>query len=294
MGLVAGLVAAPCSGPVTVLIAAVVGETGRLALGIGMMTVYAIGIGTLFFMLAAFSVQLPRGGEWMEAVKSVFGIALLTLALLYLKDAYPFLRAPLAELGTTVKLLAPMAAGVAGVGVLLGALHRSLHGPPSDRWLKVAGLALVVGGSFIRIGTGAASASVAAPTTVAGAAGGATADPSSPLIHFLELPEGLKLAQANRRPLFIDFGAEWCAACKELEKKVYPDATVRAEASRFVAVKVDGTNDSDELEKLYGQYGVVGLPTVVFFDSAGKTREDLKLTGYEEPADFLSRLKKVQ
>jgi thiol:disulfide interchange protein DsbD len=284
MGLVAGVLAAPCSGPVTALIAGVVSQSGSLGLGTLLMTVYATGIGTLFFVLAAFSVKLPRSGAWMDVVKSIFGIALVTLALLYLKDAFPFARGLLTRLGQSLIPMAPVAAALAAFGVLLGALHRSFHDAGMEKILKVTGIAFAVLGIFLRLGVN---------TPVAMADGPHRPLPGIEAAAFVGLDEGLKASAAQHKPMLIDFGAEWCAACKELEKVTYPAPEVKAEMKRFVAVKVDGTNDDDATEALYLKYGVSGLPTVVFFDSAGKAMNEAKLTGFEEPAKFLARLKKV-
>lgn len=286
MGLVAGLVAAPCSGPVTALIAGIVSGTSNYALGVGLMTVYAIGIGTLFFVLATFSVQLPRSGAWMEGVKTVFGIALLALALLYLKDAFPAIRTGVAALGHALGKAGPFAAAAVAAGVLVGALHRSFHGSPLDRALKTVGVALAVFGIFVRFG---APAEAAVAKAVEKGANTVAAK-----VAFVGLDDGLKQAKVAHKPVLIDFGAEWCAACKELEAKTYPDPAVQKEAARFVMVKVDGTEETDELDKLYAEYGVPGLPTVIFLDSAGKPVPAAKLVGFEAPGKFVERMKKVQ
>jgi thiol:disulfide interchange protein DsbD len=289
MGLVAGLVAAPCSGPVTALIAGVVSGTSNYALGVGLMTCYAIGIGTLFFVLATFSVQLPRSGAWMEGIKSVFGIALVALAILYLKDAFPALRHGLSSLGNALGPAALVTAAVVAAGVLLGALHRSFHGDGREQALKTAGVALAVAGIVLRLGAPAEAA-----TTVAVRDGATTITAGTGPVTFLALKEGLARARSEKKPVLIDFGAEWCAACKELEKNTYPDPLVRKEAERFVLVKVDGTDETDELDALYAEYGVPGLPTVVFLDSSGKTVQSSKLVGYEAPAKFVERMRRVQ
>ena len=257
------------------------------------MTVYATGIGTLFFILAAFSVKLPRCGAWMEVVKSLFGIALVTLALLYLKDAYPWARGGADPPGPAVQPLTPVAAAwrpsaccwgrctarsttaawIEGTQGGRARLRRARHLPAPGRELP------------------SALADGPHPGPTAGSTGGAAV---ATAFHRPGARRGSSGRPADHRPLFIDFGAEWCAACKELEKVTYPATEVKAELQRFVTVKVDGTNDDDATEALYRKYGVSGLPTVVFFDSAGKAVNEAKLTGFEEPAKFLSRLKKVQ
>jgi len=289
MGLVAGLVAAPCSGPVTALIAGIVSGTSNYALGTLLMTVYAIGIGTLFFVLATFSVQLPRSGAWMEGIKTVFGIALIALAMLYLKDAFPAARAAMASFSQAIAKVAIFAAAGVGIGVLLGALNRSFHGDGRDKALKGAGVALAIVGIFVRFAI-PASAEAKPKETVATNVGN---EPPQKSV-FVGLEAGLKAAHDQHKPMLIDFGAEWCAACKELEAKTYPDPVVQKEAARFVLVKVDETDDTDANDALNKKYDVPGLPTVVFLDSNGELVKDAKLVGYEAPAKFAERMKKVQ
>src|SRR6266536_2508957 len=89
MGLVAGLIAAPCTGPVLAAALAFVATKGSVVYGVAIMFAYALGIGLLFFVLGAFSISLPKSGPWMDTVKSVFGIALLAMALVYLRDLFP-------------------------------------------------------------------------------------------------------------------------------------------------------------------------------------------------------------
>jgi thiol:disulfide interchange protein DsbD len=92
----------------------------------------------------------------------------------------------------------------------------------------------------------------------------------------------------------IDIFADWCAACKELDRDVYVAPSVVDEASRFVSVKVDGTNEVDGIDKLYQRFGVQGLPTVAFVSSGGEMLNDPRITGYLEPDQFLQELKKVR
>ena len=292
MGLVAGLVAAPCSGPVTALIAGVVSGSHDLVLGTGLMTAYAVGIGTLFFVLSAFSVKLPRGGAWMEVVKSTFGIALVCLALLYLKDAFPFARQALNSVAQALVHVAPVGAAAVALGVLVGALHRSFHGDKRDQGLKFAGVTLAVLGLFMRLGV-SPSAAEGKPTVAVAKPGDKPEDLRQVPGTFTTLEAGLKAAQAQHKPVLIDFGAEWCAACKELEKDTYPAPEVKAELSRFIAIKVDCTDETDAIEALYKKYGVQGLPTVVFMGVDGKAVDDLKLVGFEAPEKFATRLKKL-
>jgi thiol:disulfide interchange protein DsbD len=251
MGLVAGVIAAPCTGPVLAAALAFVATKGSVAFGLGIMFAYALGLGLLFFLIGAFSVSLPKSGAWMDTVKSVFGVALLAAAGVFLKDALPALK-PLFLASRTAALAA---AGAAGLGAMLGAFSGGFQGAPLQRARKALGVALVVLGIVYASGSSAARS--------AGAASGLA------WVHQDEAG-ALARARAEGRPVIIDFWADWCAACKELDRLAWADPRVQEAARRFVTVKMDGSQDSDAFQRVFDKYGVVGMPTVIFIDAAGR------------------------
>jgi thiol:disulfide interchange protein DsbD len=270
MGLVAGVVAAPCTGPVLSGVLLHVATTQDVPLGASLLFAYALGLGVPFFLIGAFSLSLPKSGRWMEAVKSVFGIALLALAILYLRDAFPAIREALSL--ESVSFGALIAAALVFLGVLAGAVHRSFHAWPAEGALKSLGVLLAVAGIAMR-----PHAPLAEP-------------PPPPQVEWLTSEaQALERARSEGKPIIIDFYADWCAACKELSKITFVDRRFVAEAQRFVLVKIDGTDETEEIEKLYERYGVRGLPTVLFLDSSGKVRADLTVTGFL-PADKFADL----
>ena len=208
----------------------------------------------------------------MEGVKSIFGIALIARALTYLRDALPVLKGPLATLAP----YAVIASGVAALGVLLGAIHRSFHDAGAVRALKGAGVALVALGIFVRVSVPHAAAAEGAVKWVT------------------DHEAGLAAARAEGKPVMIDFFADWCAACKELDKYTYVDPAVSKELERFGTVKIDGTIEDEKILALYKTYGVQGLPTVVFLDSAGKVMPDPRVTGFVAAPAFLELVQKVK
>jgi thioredoxin:protein disulfide reductase len=270
MGLVSGIVAAPCTGPVLAAALAFVAAQGSVALGVSIMFAYALGLGLLFFLIGAFSLSLPKSGPWMEAIKSVFGVALLAAALLFLVGALPALR----PLFSAARAAAFAAAGLAAAGVLVGALTGSFHGPPAQRAAKGLGLALLVIG--IVYGAGAAGARERSRAA------------SFAWLHAYD--QAVARARTEGRPMIIDFWADWCTACKELDRNVWSDPQVRAEAARFVAVKLDGTDGSDAFNALADRFAVVGLPTVVLLDARGREAPD-RVLGAVGAAEMISRLR---
>jgi thiol:disulfide interchange protein DsbD len=249
MGLVAGVIAAPCTGPVLAAALAVIAQKGSVAYGLAVMFPYALGMGLPFFLIGAFSLAFPKSGAWMETVKSLFGVALLAAALVFARDAFPAMK----PLFSAARGAAIAAAAFAALGVLLGALHRSFHGDGADRLLKGLGVAALVGAIAYAAG-----------------ASDARARKVSALAWMQDEPAALGAARAQRRPMLIDFWAEWCVACKELDKHVWSDPRVQEKAARFVALKLDGTADDAPFQALVAKYGVQGMPTVVFVDDRGR------------------------
>jgi thioredoxin:protein disulfide reductase len=283
MGLVAGLIAAPCTGPVLAAALAFVASRGSLPFGVAIMFAYALGIGLLFFLIGVFSFTLPKSGAWMDTVKSIFGVALVALALVYLQDLVP----RLGRLFLPTSFAALAAGLVAAVGVLMGALGGTFEGPPARRLLKGAGLALVALGAFYSLGVGKARSA---------------AESSSGIAWMVNAEaEGLARARAEGKPVIIDFWGDWCAACKELDRTAWNDPRVEKEAGQFIAIKMDNSADkmadpktSDLVDAVMTKYGIVGQPTVVFIDARGRELPpDDRVLGVVSADDMLGRLKAV-
>ncbi len=283
MGLVAGLIAAPCTGPVLAAALAYVATQGSVAYGVGIMFVYALGIGLLFFIIGAFSVSLPKSGPWMETVKSLFGVALLAMALVYLKDLFPSVKSIFSPSPTA----ALAAAAAAALGILLGALTRSFH-DAQDRLAKGVGVALVVLGVVYANGVGSARAREAAKS-----------EGIAWLVN--QEVEGIAQARAEKKPIVIDFWGDWCAACKELDHTAWSDPRVREELKRFVAIKMDNSiekmddpKQAKAVDDAMAKYGIVGQPTVVFIDANGREPGTERVTAVIDGNEMLKRLRATE
>ena len=279
MGLVAGLIAAPCTGPVLTAALAFVATKGSVGFGVAIMFAYALGIGLLFFLIGAFSLSLPKSGPWMDTVKSVFGVALLATAIVYLKDLAPGAR----HLFSSSQVAVVAAAIAAAVGILLGALHGSFSGAAGRDLAKGVGVALVTLGAVYALGAGNARSSAAAAEL--------------PWLH--DEAEAIRVARAERKPIVIDFWADWCTACKELDHTAWSDPRVRDEAQRFVLLKIDGSESSPMVksglfDRTMEKYGILGMPTVLFIDPAGRELPaEARVTAAIGPDEMLKRLRAV-
>ena len=273
LGLVCGLIASPCTGPVLTGILAWIASTQNPGLGALAMGAFSIGLGLPFFLVGAFAVQLPKSGHWMVHVKSLLGIVLVVVALYFLNNSFGFatrfVSGSLAFIGVSI--------GLVVMGVLLGAVHREFGEPGAG--VKVAK------------GLGITLASVGGLFTILG-----LIKPDDSLLTLTwehkDVEGALARAAAEKRPLVVDFTAAWCGACKELDLKTFSERQVGKELGRFVAVKVDAThNDDPKVEAMLARFKVVGLPTVVMFDSRGK--EAARFNDFVPPEEFLKSAQAV-
>ena len=282
MGLVAGIVAAPCTGPVLAGVLTYVAAKRSAVLGFWMLFSYALGMGLLFFVLGASSLKLPRSGAWMETVKSVLGVALVAVAVGLL---LPFLPRP-DGLPVGPRAAAAASAVLAFAAVLAGALSLSFHASRRERALKGATLVLLLGAVGLRLGWF-----------------GNARVPEIPWLH--DERAAVEQARATGKGLLVDFSAEWCAACKELDVHVFSHPDVRAEvAERFVPLKIDATEETDEIARLEAKYGVPGLPTVLLMACNDPPPEQQqcavpqegpgRVTGFIPPSEMIERMRRVQ
>jgi thiol:disulfide interchange protein DsbD len=290
MGLVAGIIAAPCTGPVLSFILTLIAKDGDIAKGGVLMLAYALGMGFPFLVLGTFSqaiARMPKSGAWMEIVKGIFGLMMLGAALYYLRIGVPAFAHALTPLGAAwwpgVALLT--------VGVAVGALHLSFKmGTSADKARKGVGLALAIGGLVAFVAWATAEAPVIQGTQPP-IAWNVVKDEPDAVTRFDGL---LAEAKSKCKPVMIDFFAEWCIACKELDKYTYVDDAVRSEALRFTSVKVDATKETPALADIQTRYGVVGLPTIVFIDGHGEVLPDPRVTGFVKPDEYSGTMKRVR
>jgi len=270
LGLACGIIAAPCTGPVLTGILTWIANTKSAAMGAGAMAAFALGLGAPFFVVGAFAVQLPKSGRWMVHVKSVLGIVLLVVALYFINTALPVLGR---YARPTTQFLV-IALVVMAVGLVMGGVHRSFEEPGA--------------GPKIRKGLGILLATVGAFAFIAG-----VSKPTHSLAwEKITLQAARDKARSEKRPLLVDFTATWCGACKELDRDTFSEPDVASEAGRFVAVKVDATDDEDPVvSSTMGELKVRGLPTVLVYDSKGA--EALRCTDFVPPKRFLEAIKTV-
>lgn len=259
-GLVVGVFAAPCIGPPTVALLAFVGSQGDPLFGFWAFTVMGLGLGAPYLVLGTFSGlldRLPKSGVWMVWLKKLFGVVMVGAALFYLG---------LAIVPQHAVYTVPIT--LVGGGVYLGFLERS----GSSRKL------------FTRL-----KWAVGAAAIIVGVMG----------FQFLQKPsmewqsyseEALTEAQAAGKPVLMNFHADWCIPCLELDHVTFTDEDVIQATEDFARVKVDLTRyDSPEARAIRKRFDVAGVPTLVFLDEDGEEIENTRVVGFMGPEEFLEQ-----
>jgi thiol:disulfide interchange protein DsbD len=239
MGLVGGIIAAPCTGPALASLLLYAGITGNGTAGFFMMATYGVGVGLPLWLIAVFSMSV-RPGAWMDGVKSVLGVLMFLAALYFLKNVIPVLaRFASAQPAFALTMLALIV-----VGILAGAIHLSFHGSALERARKTAGVALLTIGLFGAINY--------------------LLTPKGKLVWLSDEAAAVADARAASRPLIVDFAADWCLPCKEFDVKVFSRPDVEAEMRRFTLLRVDLSKGDDEppLSTIKKKYAADTLPAV--------------------------------
>jgi len=268
MGGASGLVAAPCVGPALVVLLGFAARSGDIATGALLLFSYSLGLGTLFLLLGTFSnllTKIPRSGPWLNGIKYLMASS-VAFALLVVLQA----RLTIPHVSGLLLILATLG------GAILGALG----------YLSNRAILRTVGAAML----GLALFSVAIPYAPSQAT---VTEASAPLEWKSSLPELFAFAKQDDSIVMIDFWAEWCVACKELEVHTFSHEEVQPTLRELALGKVDLTEDTPEGVALSKKYGVLGLPSVLFFDSNGVEIEGSRITGFVDHKEFLAHLEKI-
>jgi thiol:disulfide interchange protein DsbD len=291
MGLLSALIVGPCLAPPLAGALIFISQTGDAVLGGAALFAMGMGMGVPLLLIGASAGKfLPRAGAWMDAVKAVFGVLLLAVALTMFERLVP----------TYIPYMAIMLAwGLLLVvsGIYMGALEPLGDGASGWRRLwKGLGLAIVVYGTAFLVGAALGSKDTVQPLRGmfgGGAAGTVAAEQKASFrkIKTVEdLERELALAKSAGRTVMLDFYADWCTYCKQMERQTFSDPTVTGLMSELVLLKADVTKQDDADKALQDHMGVSAPPAMIFWGTDGNEIRHLRLLGFKGPEAFAEHL----
>ena len=291
MGFLSALIVGPCVAPGLAGALIYIGQTGNAALGGAALFVMSIGMGLpLLFIGAGAGKFMPRPGGWMDTLTHVFGAVMLAIAIWMLSRILP----------DTVTMIL-WAIFFMFSAVYMGALEPLEAGKRGWHALtKAIGVLFIVYGALLFTGALSGSKSMFTPldqftnkstTVVQGAATTSGSSTNWNVIHSNAELDAI-LAANRDKTVMLDFSAEWCSSCKEMEHITFADAGVKAKMSEFVLVQADVTANSDDERALTKRFGLFGPPGILFFKD-GKEVENARVIGYQPPEKFLTHLNKL-
>lgn len=261
MGVTAGVVIAPCAAGIIIGLVGLVAKLGLILEGTILFFVMGLGLGLPYLVLATFSGllgKLPQSGGWMLWIKKVFGFMLIGVALYFI---LPQLEQIVGKLGFMIGLVAVTA------GILLGFLEHGTYSKSFSRVRKIIGVILIALGIFwTYTGINAKKSEINWVTYT---------------------NQSVEQLLQEEKPVFIDFYADWCAPCKQLDRVTFTDKNVTKLSDQFIMLKVDCTKPDTHTSAFMKQFDVTGMPTLVFISNSGTVLEELREVGFIPPEDFL-------
>lgn len=274
MGMIAGLVASPCTSAPLSGALLYVAQSGDLFTGAITLYLLALGMGVPLILITLFGNKiLPKSGMWMETVKKLFGFVMLALPVFLISRTLPDEWTPRlwAMLGTAFFIWFAFQMPKNGTGWVFRILFlvaAMISVKPLQTWVW-----------------GETSTSSAVENKVVSH------------VEFKKVKSEAELQQAlaeNNKPLvMLDLYADWCVACKEFEKETFSDPSVQKAFGDMLLLQVDMTKNSEENRALMTKYKVLGLPTILFFNRDGKEIEGSRINGFMPPVEFLQWIEKI-
>ncbi|MFZ2959747.1 MAG: protein-disulfide reductase DsbD [Candidatus Ozemobacteraceae bacterium] len=292
LGMLSGLMASPCVAAPLAGILAFIAATGSLFMGFFMLLSFAWGMGILLVFIGTFSGSihaLPRAGEWMNRVKEFYGFLLAGVALYF---ARPVIGPSWGDLGVALLL----AAFAAFLGLFTTPLPDTTLG---ERIRKCWGVVILTLACAFAVSAAVQWGSLTLPEVFRGTAAApinakqVAAMISQPLVWHDRYRDALIDAAKNERPILLDFRADWCVICRELEEHVFPNQPVEALLRKMTLMRVDCTTAQGESAELMKRFGIIGLPTLVLLNPDGTERTDLRITGEIAPGDLTVLLRRA-
>jgi len=291
MGFVSALIVGPCVAAPLAGALIYIGQTGDALLGGVALFALSIGMGVPLLIVGTTSGKfMPKPGMWMDVIKAIFGVMLLGIAI--------WMMGRVLDENTTLLLWGGLAIFVA---VNIGALEPLGEHPAwsSKANIKSLGIMILLYGMALLIGGMANATNLLHPLDPF-LANKSTIEPQATKAHqkfetITSLDELDAILEENKgKKILVDFYADWCTACKELDEKTFSDEAVKTAMDPFILVRVDLTANDDSAKAISQKYHIFGPPAILFFNEGGEQIEASTLIGFKEPKEFLTHLGTIQ
>jgi thioredoxin:protein disulfide reductase len=289
MGFLSALIVGPCVTAPLVGALIYIAETGDAVLGGMALFSLSMGMGAPLLLIGASAGKfLPKAGAWMDAVKAVFGVLLLGLAIWLLERVAP-----------AAATMALWAALIIVSAIYMGAMDTLAEG--SSGWKKLwkgLGMLLLIYGIIILLGLASGNRNVFQPLKgLAGISGGTAAQAEHLSFKQIKGVDGftveLEKAKAAGKTVMLDFYADWCVSCKEMEHFTFSDPAVQKALDGVVLLQADVTPNDDKDTELYKYFGIIGPPSIMFFGADGKENRNYRVVGFMPADEFSEHVKKA-
>ncbi len=280
MGVLSALIVGPCVAAPLVGALIYIGESGDAVRGGLALFALSMGMGAPLLAIGASAGKLlPKAGPWMDGIKAAFGVMLLAVAVWMLERIVPSVVTMLLW-----SLLFIFSA------VYLGAFDRMKAPNGWQRFRKGAGIAMLVYGCFIMLGAVSGGNDVTRPLASTSLFGGSANQEHALAFKTIKSVEDLErevsLAKANNQTVMLDFYADWCVSCVEMEKYTFSNSGVQASLSNTVLLQADVTANDDIDKALMDYFGIYGPPSIMFYNLHGEERKPYRVVGFMKPEQF--------
>jgi thiol:disulfide interchange protein DsbD len=281
MGALSALIVGPCVAAPLAGALLYIAQTGNAVLGGAALFVMALGMGAPLLLVGAFSRSLlPKSGPWMEGVKKFFGVIMLATALWLVSPVIPIWAG---MLGWALLLIVP--------AIYLHALEPlAANARGWQRFGKGVGVVLLLAGAAMLAGVLGGAKDPLQPLGFLRSASATAVSPAPTFQKIASVAELDAILKSSPQPVMLDFYADWCVSCKELERFTFADPQVAAAMGKFTLLKADVTANSEADKVLLKRFGLFGPPGILFFDKQGQEISTLRVVGFVPADKFLPTL----
>jgi len=287
MGSLSSLIVGPCVAAPLAGALIYIGQTGDAVLGGSALFALGLGMGVPLLLLGASAGKLlPKAGDWLNSTKAVFGVIMLAVAVWMLSRILP---------GNVIMMLWAML-------LIFPAIYLSAIDPlpeNSSGWRKLwkgLGLMMLAYGLLLLIGFSLGNSNPLKPLQGLGVSTAQAAEPGivfERVASIAALEARIKQANANHQPVMLDFYADWCISCKEMETYTLADPRVKQALKGYALLQIDVTNNSDDDKALLKKFNLIGPPAILFFGLDHQEKTAYRVIGYQDAETFIKSLQRT-